>query len=393
MKITKKLVSLILSLALLCTYSSVAFAANSNTVSDYITIDECKIAGEKWIAANYPEDTVIASIIPIKDLDEQLNGYCINFISGAEPAGYLVLNANKNCNSYIREFSLDGYGIFTQLATRSRANTNVENVIYSTNPFEYAVKYNIGDEELFYNSDSSVMTVEEEKAVFDGATFFNPTELAIADDGGSSSKEEYYDAFFDASDLTSFTTGNNKFVIGSTGFKPYTMGDLCTGTNTGNCGPTAATNICGYYNSRGKTNILKNGSVSDTYDALVTAVGFDKDGTGDTKYYNLKSGLSSYVKGQSYSITINSYLTHSWSDFKRDFDADKLNIIFIKGNKLVDGKWTTVGHFVVGIGYRIMNDGTRYVGVYDGWNASSNRFLCFDADSVTTFNGASVVIS
>lgn len=171
------------------------------------------------------------------------------------------------------------------------------------------------------------------------------------------------------------------------------MVSLRTGTNTGNCGPTAAMNMCGYYYSRGKTNIYTNSNVSDTYDALVIAVGFDPYGSGSTSYSNLKTGLRNYIQGRSYTVSVNGYLFNTWANFKNDFDANKPNLIFIEGNKLVGNTWTTVGHFIIGIGYRIMNDGTRYVRIYDGWKASSNRFIHFDSDTLSTFKGASVVVS
>ena len=172
------------------------------------------------------------------------------------------------------------------------------------------------------------------------------------------------------------------------------MSELRNGTNTGNCGPTAAANLCALYYSKGKTNILIDGDIDETYSALVTAVSFNENGTEGTYYSNLKSGIRNYVRGRSYSISINDYLFDTWGNFKGDFDDNKSNIIFIEGRKKNEaGQWITVGHFVVGIGYRVMNDGTRYVRIYDGWNKSNNRFLHFDADSLVTFCGASVSIS
>lgn len=385
MKILLLIVVLMLGMA---TDVSAAARGTNPDNSEYITIDECTRAGSKWITANYPENTAISEIIPIKDLDGTLNGYCINFSTDGQAAGYLVINALRYSDSYIREFAFDGNGIYDQLVINSPAKGNAERALYLTNPFAYAVKYQDRNEVRFYNSDTSVLSEQEEISAFASVSFdrdvYSPAASTLSND-----RQEYYDAFFESSDLTSYTSNNNKTISGALSFTPYTMSDLRTGTYKGNCGPTAVTNICGYYRSRGKTNIFKNNRLSDTYDAIVTAVGFDINGEEGTLYENAKGGLITYVESRSYSITLDSYFLNRWSSFKHDFDADKPNLICIRGYKLEDGSWEEVGHMIVGVGYRIMNDGECYVRVYDGWNATS-RFIHFGDDALTSFYGTAV---
>lgn len=379
------------SLAVDSLYESVELSAQET----YITINECMLAGEKWIAANYPDGTEIRSVIPIGNLDNQLNGYCINFSTDGEPAGYLVLNAEKYADTYIKEFALDGNGIYDELAARisinSRAITVAENVIYTTSPYQYAIKYTNGNETLFYNSDASVMPLDDE-IKFYGNNFSNNEKLYCQNDVGTN-KKEIYDAFFYGSSLTSFSSDNDKVISKADTFVPYTMDHLRDGTNLGNCGPTAATNICGYYYYVGKKNILKDRNVQTTYTALVDAVNFDRNGEDGTSYGNLQSGLKSYIEECGYSVKIDDYWFDWWSDFKRDFDNGYPNIMFLEGKRLYNGSWETVGHFVVGVGYRIMNDNTRYIRVYDGWYTSSSRFISFDGDALTTIKGAAVNVS
>lgn len=387
----KKMKILLLIVVLMLGMATDVSAATRGTTADnseYITIDECTRAGSKWISANYPENTTISGIIPIKDLDGTLNGYCINFSTDGQAAGYLVINALRYSDSYIREFAFDGNGIYDQLVINSPAKGNAEHALYLTNPFEYAVKYQYMNEVRFYNSDTSVLSEQEEISVF-ASVSFDPDVYSPAAGTLSNDRQDYKTAFFDSSDLTSYTSDNNKTITGALSFTPYVMSDLRTGKNTGNCGPTAVTNICGYYRSRGKTNIFKNNSLADTYDAIVAAVGFDIYGDDGTLNINAKGGLITYVESRSYSITLDSYFLNRWSSFKRDFDADKPNLIFIEGYKLKNGLWVKAGHFIVGVGYRIMNDGECYVRVYDGWNATS-RFIHFGDDALTTFQGTSV---
>lgn len=389
----KKKLSLVLAIIIVFCLVTTASASSNSTVSDssYITAEDCILAGKKWIAANYPQGTEIESVIPIMSLSGQLSGYCINFIRDSQPAGYLVLNASKYSRTYIREFALDGAGLYDQLCENGEVCTT-EEIIYSTNPYEYAVKFKTDNQTFFYNTNSTILSFADELASYCITDCFKKLQLNTAE-VGTESKESLFDAFFNGSSLTDYSFSNSLAIAGSTAFTPFLMSDLVTGENTGNCGPTAVANICGYYNSRGLTNIYLNGNIEDTYDALVSAVNFDIDGTSGAYYSNLKTGLSSYVRSRSYEITINSYWLHLWSDFKRDFDDGKPNLIFIQGYTLENGSWVTAGHFVVGIGYRITNDGTRYIRVYDGWNATSSRFILFDSDILTEFKGASVYIT
>lgn len=389
----KKLISIILAVVLILSMATSVFAIGIQSSSEeVISIKECHLAGNKWLSANYNDGTEIKSIIPIKDLDGKINGYCINFSKNEEPNGYLVLNAAKYSASYIREFAFDGNGIYEQLLENSGLSKSVDVAIYTTNPFEYALKYTDVKGEYIYNCDSTILSIEAAKAQY----LVNGIEYSVQDTSNRSAddKKEYYDSFFYGSSLTSYTDENDHVIPGADSFIPYKMSELRNGTNTGNCGPTAAANLCALYYSKGKTNILIDGDIDETYSALVTAVSFNENGTEGTYYSNLKSGIRNYVRGRSYSISINDYLFDTWGNFKGDFDDNKSNIIFIEGRKKNEaGQWITVGHFVVGIGYRVMNDGTRYVRIYDGWNKSNNRFLHFDADSLVTFCGASVSIS
>ena len=401
MKNTKNITALLLFLFIFLSWTSAASAASAanpdtSSTTGYITTNECMLAGEKWIKANYPEGTKVSSIIPIKDLDDRLNGYCINFSNNEEPAGYLVLNAAKYCNSYIREFSLDGVGIYEQLISEIPTRANIEKSIYSTDPFEYAVKYAYGNEELYYNSDASVMTTKEEEAFYGNTSLIYDNtvskESVVSDD-----MEQYYSAFFYGVELTNYTSSNVKNINGTASFTPYTMSELRTGTNTGNCSPTAITNICAFYQNLGNTKILENNNIYDTYSELVNAIGFDVNGDYEgVSYQTARRGLTSYVQGRSCKITTNRYSYDWWTDFKRDFDKDKINFICIVGKTYDDdNNLTRTSHQLVGVGYRILNDGTRYIRVYDGWNPSNSRFLIFksDTDLLYEFMGTSVVIS
>lgn len=368
---------------------------------NYITIDDCRVAGKKWIIANYPEGTEIKDIIPILNLNNSLEGYCINFSTNSVDAGYLVLNADKYAESYVKEFALDGTGIFETLVEeipiKSRAATITTPVIYSTNPYQYAIKYSQGDEELFYNSDTRVLKRASEMETYEQGDSLNYAALSQQNEDGQS-KEEYYDSFFNDDDFTSYVWDADVAIFDATYFTPFTMDALVNGTNLSNCGPTAAMNIIKYYfDKHHKKNMFLNNSLADTYSAIINAVGFDKDDEeGKGIYYDkLQSGLKSYISGRGYTVKIGDYWFDWWSDFTRDFDGGYPNLIFIEGNKYdnINKKWITVGHFVVGIGYRVSSDGKQFVRVCDGWNATNKRFVLFKSDSISKFKGAVVDVS
>ncbi len=92
---------------------------------------------------------------------------------------------------------------------------------------------------------------------------------------------------------------------------------------------------------------------------------------------------------------MDTYRYNYWSDFTRDFSSNKPVVIFITGDKFDNkkGEWIQANHVVVGVGFRIMNDDTRFIRVYDAWTQSNTRFVNFHADSITEFRGVCVTVS
>ena len=164
----KTLLALVLSVSFLFSFSGVkASSTEISNQNEYITEEECMLAGNKWIRANYSNRTCISDIIQVRNIDGTLSGYCINFELNGEPAGYLLLNAEKYCDEYIREFSFDGEGIYECLVQNAKSCaaktvSRETEVIYVTNPYEYAIKVNVGADVLFYNSNNSFLPTELE---------------------------------------------------------------------------------------------------------------------------------------------------------------------------------------------------------------------------------------
>ena len=375
------------------TYTNNSMVLVSDDNGDYNTVDDCRLAGEKWITANYSEGTEIRDIIPIRNLNGNLAGYCIDFSTNGAPAGYLVLDANRYADSYILEFSFDGNGIFDELSanvsTMARAES-VERTIYATTPYQYAIKFSNNGDAVFYNNDSTIMSYANEVNRYGETIVVNDTTESCA---SVLDAKDFRDEFFYGYKLTGYESINDVCITGGDSFTPHTMRELLTGTNTENCVPTAATNICDFYaKKRNKTGLIRT-NVQTTYNALVTKTYFDIYGSEGALYSYFKKGLKSYIEEQGYTVKIGDYWLDLWSDFKRDFDGGYPNAMAIYGTILVDGEPEDAGHAVVGIGYRILNDDTKYIRVYDGWNASNSRFVKFKSNVISKIEGAVVDIT
>ena len=390
MKKCKKVqfVSLFLALMLVMyslTFSSIALEQSSP--SNLVTIEQCYIAGQKWIAANCDNDTIVESVIPIKSLDEELNGYCINFSKNGVPNGYLVIDAHHTGTNYIREFALDGLGLYALMSINSGSSTMpAEQVIYSTDLFQYAIKIKEKGIEKYYNTNGVTLTVAEQLEQFPIANVYART--ALSGEVSLLGVGTYQDAFFDGSSLTSYTAANDCIITGASTYWPYKMKEL-DGVGRANCGPTAVTNILGLMNERGLSGILLYDDIFETYNQVVLDMNFNPNTAMGTTYANVKNGIQEYVQDRGFLITLSSLTSNAWSEFKRCADSDRANLIFIQGD---DDGLLPGGHFLVGIGYRIMNDGTKYLRVIDGWRDTVNRFMQFDSSLIYDIHGTRVHI-
>lgn len=149
----------------------------------YINVVDCRIAGEKWIVANYPEGTVIRDIIPIKSFDGLIIDYCIDFSTEGEPAGYLVIDARRYADNHIVEFAFDGSGIYDTLYENVSLNARVatfdEKVIYTTSPYQYAVKFTDGCHTMVYSSAAGLLSFDDAVSIWDTDVFSNCEETTV----------------------------------------------------------------------------------------------------------------------------------------------------------------------------------------------------------------------
>lgn len=385
------IVSIILGLTLIITlvfsYKTIAYADEGNNV-DYITTTECEIAGNNWLMQNYEDETSLSEIIPIVSQDGLdaycLDAYCIDFSKNNQPNGYLVLDAHKYATNYIREFSLSGKGIYQTLIDYSDSTYIADTkIIYSLGGYDYAVSVN-ESRTSFYSSSGEFLSKNDLLSILEVAdeVFGN-----ISDDRNDTAKQEYYDGFFSDTAISSGGGYTGRTITGADSFIPSIMSELrVQGGYSGNCSPTASTNLLSYYREmRGFTNL--GSSRQDIYNKVVAASGWDQFGDEGQTASAASNGIKKVVENAGYKYKSDTYWFNLWSDWTRDINNNYPVYTSVRGLKESDGSWVEVGHAIIAVGYREYGDGARYLRVYDGWNRSHDKYIWFNSDYFKSIKG------
>ncbi len=378
---------IILINTLLFSYKLNAYADNNKNI-DYITIEECKIAAQKWIKQNYNNETIIDEIIPILSMDK-IESYCINFKKNDTPKGYLILDANKYAVNYIKEFSLSGNGIYQTLIKNAGITTNeAERVIYSLGGYNYAIPINFSGSSL-YSTSNTFLSKQDLNLFYDTTNYVNYP----IDTRSDAEKKEYYDGFFSFSEIPTIRDCFCYTIKGAHKFIPSTMDELVTlGGYSGNCSPTASTNLLSYYcEQRNFTNLGT--SRKNIYNNFVKASGWNEFGNQGQSSADAIKGMKTVVENAGYKYKSDTYMFNYWTDWTRDIDKDYPVFTSLRGLKETNGTWEEVGHAVIAIGYREYVDGYKYLRIYDGWNDTSDKFIWFNSDYFKSIKGTRIEVN
>ena len=396
-----KLLSFILSLILVLSSSSMAAYAVSLEENPIISSAECETLAEYWLDIYYDTNTVIEEIIPISNGDV-ISSYCVSFVDGDEPAGYIVVDSNRYAVNNVTEFSFSGKGIYDLLIDHYGEPVEVdenEKVIFSTGLFDYAIEVD-KENDLYYNSTHEIMGKEEiaeqciktttmRETINENAIVRNASTYSLDDD-----KEIYYGGFFTSGTITSTGSYTSKTITNAGSFTPTVMGDYKIEDGySGNCTPTAAANLLSYYKEkRGFTDL--GDSRQDIYDSIVSASGWDQFGDEGMSLSEAKKGMKSVVTSAGYSFSSTDYWFNPWSSWKRDLKNDYPVLTAVWGyRKDESDNWIEVGHSIVAIGYREYDSGANYLRVYDGWNETSDKYIYFNADYFTSIEGLCIKVT
>lgn len=187
---TKRICSLLLTLCLIFSLSTFAFATNgAHKTVDYIAQD--------WIDTQFSGDAEVSDTIVLRsDNSGEVVGYIVSFTKQSVPAGYIVLSCEDGEHPII-EFALEGQSVYHYLEQQldvinsaassgmvssdsneflSSATTFEENVLY-TDFIRYAIKISNGTQSALLDQFAQITSCSELDVMTDTApmsdTFFD----------------------------------------------------------------------------------------------------------------------------------------------------------------------------------------------------------------------------
>lgn len=407
MKIKSRIAKICMAVAMITLTLLPGYSAKAVTTenSNVISTAECVKLAEYWLDLYYAPDTYIDDIVPVSN-GQSICSYCVSFVSAGSPCGYIVIDSDRNAVNNVTEFCFSGEGIYDILCLNygiAPKNVANEKILYSTGFFDYAIPVDT-EATVFYNSTDELMnkqtlikqctkTADAKEAIADSRSLYLQNVESSPIYSVESDKESYYEGFFTSGTLPSSGNYSTKTIIGASTFIPSTMSSLrASGGFSGNCTPTAATNILSFYKEkRGFSSI--GSSRKNIYDGIVSNSGWNQFGNVGMTFSQATRGMKSVVNGAGYSFSSDTYWLNLWSDWKRDLGNDFPILTSVYGYKQNAGSWEDVGHAIVAVGYREYESGAKYLRVYDGWNTTNDKYIYFNSNYFTSVNGVCIKVS
>ncbi|MDE7453590.1 MAG: C39 family peptidase [Clostridia bacterium] len=358
---------------------------------DIVSEKECEIAANKWLVQNYDDDTVIDEIIPVMT-GEKITSYCVNFTCNGEPNGYIIIDSDKESRNFIPEFSLSGKGIYETLSESAEISNTFatsKKVIYSVGNLDYAIPIN-REGSVLYSSSNETITKSALKHMDEQIAAKKPS---FVNERTEAEKKIYYDGFFSETDMSFNSLKKLCNIDGANSFKPSLMSELrVEGGFSGNCTPTAATNLFSLHVEE-RWGMGEFFTRQEIYNSIVSFGKWNQFG-------ELGMTLSSAIKGMKstarsiffHSLVSISLSSDGWDKWEESIVENIPILTAVWGLKNNNGSWEEVGHAIVGIGYRVYDDGACYLRVLDGWYPSNERYIWFNSDYFTDKEGYSIII-
>lgn len=382
---TKRICSLILTLCLILSLSTLAFATeNSHKTVDYIAQD--------WIDTQFSGAAEVSDTVVLRsETTGEIVGYIVSFTNQSLPMGYIVLSCEDG-EYPIVEFALEGQSVYHYLVQQfdiinSTASSSAiscglnelfsspitfeENVLY-TDFIRYAIRITNGTQSALFDQFSQITNCSELDVMTESAptsdTFFDDY-IELPNESGSK------------------TIGN---ITGANSISALVMSNMPNVTSgEGNCGPTSLTNIAKLYaefslkdNGSGLRNLKVNGSDTDTYNRFVEISGYSSGNPVSTS--TLVSSIKSFAIERGYRCSTTDYISDLWTDFKRDINANMPILLYTSSS-------AGTAHAQVVVGFWEYTNGGKYVKILSGWT-SYPTFLKFKPSSLNKFNGYCIAI-
>lgn len=340
-------------------------AGPENIVLSEITSDGITIAEKLVDARNFADFDIVSEdyeVTPLYTIDGRISAYLVQYYSGGEPTGYIVVSNEVDCMDYYIEFGYGAPGMIQAMAdaVEEECGQPVDRVIYVGGYTYYALV-----KDTVYTADTGeVRPLSEAEEL----------QLAVA-----ASEPQYYekgvtltlsDVYAKEVGYANTSSGNAPGIPALTTFK--TMEETKDAYETvrsivisDHCGPTAGLNLLFYLANRGYTPLSLTGTnwkntFCTLYDNMGTkAVVGTYDSAVESTFLNLMSSYSdSHVERIS---------PISW--YLAKFHLDDWAMLLLLQDSQIYGN-----HWVLGIGYCEFSFSSgwssRYFRIIDGWDHS-----------------------
>lgn len=404
----KKIISAILSVSILLSMGTAAFAVNNDDeFIDAVTAQG--IATNFAIARAQAEDTEESFPLPFKvvldetmyDFDGNVSAYKFDVVNiDEEYSGYIITGAQSEYAPII-EYSTSGTESFIDNAKAEISNNEDALKVYYDGGFDYFVESNEADSAGVYDASNASMVSRSVATLANNAELMNLTAGATASLVSEQQLETEWENTLaqvmssnpptsgfisDPQDHETDYAGYTMKYIGMATYQDYINDGMYPYSNYSNaCGVIAATNLMILkYNINNKTNLL-NTNWTTTFNRLRTIMGH----TSQILYTdNVASSIQSYFRERGYSSATASYIEYpSVNQMTSPLSNDNPQIV------LVNGHYTYGDHFMLTLGYETYryDDGssTTYFRVADGWS-SNNRYIYYNSSYMRSVINTSI---
>lgn len=357
----KKLLSIVLSLAMVFSLSATAFAAEPQ-----ITVEQAS----EQVALSFMQNSLneaieIAETTPFYDLDNNITAYHVSFEVNETPSGYVLISL-INLDNPIVEFAFEGSGLVetvTEKQSNARTSMTTSNNIY----FLGAGSLYTGDpttelQNIYDGENYAAQQLNESYQEALAAMPMPMNDVVIAD-----GILDWGDSAVDSSSVVKipgFGAGTDYWLMNE-----FSSGNVCS--------PTCATNVLWYWGvQRGYDWVVKNGDItgSELADGLFTAMSLQMGTIPSLGTLNgwVKGAYTNFISFRGSNFSATSLTDNSYSDFTSAVDSGNPVHTMLRNTSLF-----STGHDVMTFGYGESTSGTDYLFVMDGWY-NYGRFVNFD---------------
>jgi hypothetical protein len=354
----KKLISVLVILALLLAVSAAAFAAGTPIPGG--AADEVPVLSPvaNAILAEVP-DKAVEEIRPMYNADETVLAYCAVLSGG----GYIIQDVNGGLVQFSYEdpspFEAAADGAELYIAGPMMFFERADEPDYSS-----GIGSDTGGEAVFVNVYNDEMTVTEEAFLEN-----NSVAEKIEADGGVMSSAGLGAQYAAAADPTISANVSTSYVPQNYSYNP-----------TGICAATATVSLLRYYDDHVNTNICVTscehvfaGNAASLTQALADRI---YPGAVSKNAAAINWFINTYGNTGNYSGSSTSGMASAYTTLRNAVNSNRPAVIYFEGTcPSYPNPNETINHAVCAYGYLEFTDGTKLFRCVDGWGISSSVYV------------------